>query len=148
MEIILLETINKIGKAGEIVSVKDGFANNFLLPYKKAIVANKKNRDQLETRMSQIKEHNQSKKQEAELVKSKIDGKKIKIALDTNEEGNLYGSINHKLLLEEIESKYSTKLHADNLELSQIKSVGTHPIIIRLYDNIIAKIELEIIKKS
>jgi large subunit ribosomal protein L9 len=148
MEIILLETINKIGKAGEIVSVKDGFANNFLLPYKKAIVANRKNRDQLETRMSQIKEHNQSKKQEAELVKSKIDGKKIKIALDTNEEGNLYGSINHKLLLEEIESKYSTKLHADNLELSQIKSVGTHPIIIRLYDNIIAKIELEIIKKS
>lgn len=148
MEIILLETINKIGKAGEIVSVKDGFANNFLLPYKKALVANKKNRDQLETRMSQIKEHNQSKKQEAELVKSKIDGKKIKIALDTNEEGNLYGSINHKLLLEEIESKYSTKLHADNLELNQIKSVGTHPLIIRLYDNIIANIELEIIKKS
>ena len=133
MEIILLETINKIGKAGEIVSVKDGFANNFLLPHKKAIVANKKNRNQLETRMSQIKEHNQSKKQEAELVKSKIDGEKIKIALDTNEEGNLYGSINHKLLLEEIESKYSIKLHADNLELSQIKSIGTHPIIIRLY---------------
>ena len=148
MEIILLETINKIGKAGEIVSVKDGFANNFLLPHKKAIVANKKNRNQLETRMSQIKEHNQSKKQEAELVKSKIDGEKIKIALDTNEEGNLYGSINHKLLLEEIESKYSIKLHADNLELSQIKSIGTHPIIIRLYDNIIANIELEIIKKG
>ena len=47
MQIILLETVNKIGKAGEVVAVKDGFAKNFLIPQKKAIIANKKNREDL-----------------------------------------------------------------------------------------------------
>ena len=52
MEIILLESLNKIGKAGDIVSVKDGFARNFLIPNKKAIVANNKNITDLKTKMS------------------------------------------------------------------------------------------------
>jgi large subunit ribosomal protein L9 len=50
MQIILLESIERVGKAGEIVAVKDGYANNFLLPKKLAIVANKKNRSELDTK--------------------------------------------------------------------------------------------------
>ena len=61
MQIILLETLNKLGKAGEIVTVKDGFARNFLLPEKKAIIANKKNKANLETKMDQIKKNNEKK---------------------------------------------------------------------------------------
>ena len=58
MQIILLETLNKLGKAGEVVSVKDGFAKNFLIPQKKAIIANKKNLNDLNSKMSQINENN------------------------------------------------------------------------------------------
>ena len=58
MQIILLESLNKLGKAGEIVTVKDGYANNFLIPNKKAIVANKKNKDALQGRMAEINENN------------------------------------------------------------------------------------------
>ena len=58
MQIILLETLNKLGKAGEVVSVKDGFAKNFLIPQKKAIIANKKNLSDLNSKMSQINENN------------------------------------------------------------------------------------------
>ena len=65
MQIILLETLNKLGKAGEIVSVKDGFAKNFLIPQKKAIIANKKNRDNLASKMIQIEENNERKIREA-----------------------------------------------------------------------------------
>ena len=54
MEIILLESLNKLGKAGEIVTVRDGFAKNYLLPNKKAIIAHKKNKEDLKTKMSQI----------------------------------------------------------------------------------------------
>ena len=61
MQVILLETFNKLGKAGEIVNVKDGYANNFLLPQKKAIIANKKNKENLESKMSQINENNEKK---------------------------------------------------------------------------------------
>ena len=58
MQIILLESIERVGKAGEIVAVKDGYANNFLLPKKLAIVANKKNRSELDTKMDSISKQN------------------------------------------------------------------------------------------
>ena len=65
MQIILLETLNKLGKAGDVVSVKDGFANNFLIPQKKAIIANKKNLSDLTSKMTQINENNLKKITEA-----------------------------------------------------------------------------------
>ena len=58
MDIILLESLNKLGKAGEIVTVKDGFAKNFLIPQKKAIIANKKNKADLKDRITQINSNN------------------------------------------------------------------------------------------
>ena len=58
MEIILLESLHKIGKAGEIVSVKDGYANNYLIPRKMAIVANKHNKKSLDTRIVDINTKN------------------------------------------------------------------------------------------
>ena len=61
MQIILLETLNKLGNAGDTVSVKDGYAKNYLLPNKKAIVANKKNKDDLASKMEQINNNNQKK---------------------------------------------------------------------------------------
>ena len=78
MEIIHLESLNKIGKAGEIVKVKDGFARNFLIPQKKALVANKKNRSDLEIKMSEISKNNEIKVKQAQDLKSKIEGKSIK----------------------------------------------------------------------
>ena len=91
MQIILLETLNKLGKAGEVVSVKDGFAKNFLIPQKKAIIANKKNLNDLNSKMSQINENNMKKISEANELKAKLDGKEINIQMEANEEGNLYG---------------------------------------------------------
>ena len=61
MDIILLESLNKLGKAGEIVTVKDGFAKNYLIPEKKAIIANKKNKTDLENRITQINSNNDKK---------------------------------------------------------------------------------------
>ena len=61
MDIILLESLNKLGKAGEIVTVKDGFAKNFLIPEKKAIIANKKNKADLKNRITQINSANEKK---------------------------------------------------------------------------------------
>ena len=58
MQIILLESIERVGKAGEIVAVKDGYANNFLLPKKFAIVANKKNKLDLESKIEVISKKN------------------------------------------------------------------------------------------
>ena len=71
MDIILLESLNKLGKAGEIVTVKDGFAKNYLIPEKKAIIANKKNKADLENRITQINSNNDKKIIEANEIKEK-----------------------------------------------------------------------------
>ena len=113
MEIILLESLNKIGKAGEIVKVKDGFARNFLIPQKKALVANKKNRSDLEIKMSEISKNNEIKVKQAQDLKSKIEGKSIKVAMESNDEGNLYGAVTQKIIVEEILSTLSVELSAD-----------------------------------
>ncbi len=148
MQIILLETQNKLGKAGEIVTVKDGFARNYLIPQKKAVVANLENKKNLEARMEQINENNENKISEASLIKTKLDGNDISIEMEANEENKLYGNINQKHVIEEIKSKFSQNLSSDNIITGSIKTLGDHEITIRLYDNISAKMILKINRKS
>ena len=102
MDIILLESLNKLGKAGEIVTVKDGFAKNFLIPEKKAIIANKKNKADLENRITQINSNNDKKIVEANEIKEKLDQKRISIAMEANDDGSLYGAVSQKSVSESI----------------------------------------------
>ena len=148
MEIILLETLNKLGKAGELVNVKDGFARNFLIPKKKAIIASKKNKEDLESKMSQINKNNAKKLEEAKLLKEALNGKKINISMEANEEGNLFGSVSQKHISTEINKQLNLNIESDSILTGQIKSLGTHEISIRLYDTLSSKLELEIISSS
>ncbi len=148
MQIILLETLNKLGKAGEIVTVKDGFARNFLLPEKKAIIANKKNKANLETKMVQIKKNNEKKINEANQIKSTLNEKTITIEMEANDEGNLYGNVSQRLIVDEIKKQFSTNLTVDNVIIGPIKTLGSHELSVRLYDSISAGIKLEILKKN
>ncbi len=148
MEIILLETLNKLGNAGEVVFVKDGFARNYLIPNKKAIIANKKNKNDLASKMEQINQNNQKKIDEANSIKLLLNGKKISLLMEANEEGNLYGNINHKMIIDEIQKSLSVSLSAENLILGPIKKLGVYEIIIRLYSDISASLQLNLEKKS
>ena len=148
MQIILLESLTKLGKAGEIVNVKDGFARNYLIPQKKAIVANKKNKLNLSDKMSQISENNQIKIEDAENLKSKIDGKTIKIDMEANDDGKLYGAINQKFIVEQVKQSLSIELQAESIILYPIKSIGDYEVKLRLYEEIQASIRLEISKKA
>ena len=148
MEIILLESLNKLGKAGEIVTVKDGFAKNFLIPEKKAIIANKKNKDDLETRITQINANNDKKIVEANEVREKIDGKKITIEMEANDDGSLYGAVSQKSVCDCIHTLFEIKISPDAVILDSIKELGKTEIQISLYENIKANLHLEITKKT
>ena len=123
MQVILLETFNKLGKAGEIVNVKDGYANNFLLPQKKAIIANKKNKENLESKMSQINENNEKKVKEANEIKSKLENKTISMQMECNENGNLYGNVSIRAVTDKINMDFSVNLSPENIILSNIKTI-------------------------
>ena len=148
MDIILLESLNKLGRAGEIVTVKDGFAKNYLIPEKKAIIANKKNKADLENRITQINSNNDKKIVEANEIKEKLDQKKISIAMEANDDGSLYGAVSQKSVSESIYSLLEIKISPDAVVLDPIKEIGETEIQVILYEDIKAILHLEITKKT
>ena len=148
MDIILLESLNKLGRAGEIVTVKDGFAKNYLIPEKKAIIANKKNKADLESRITQINANNDKKIAEANELKEKLDGKKISIEMEANDDGSLYGAVSQKSVSESIHTLLKIKISPDLVILDPIKELGETEMQICLYEDIKANLHLDIIKKT
>ena len=146
MQVILLESLNKLGKAGEVVAVKDGYAKNYLIPQEKAIIANKTNLAYLKNRISKINSNNDKKVAEAENIKQNLDGKTYEIQIEANDEGVLYGSINQQQIIKLI-SDSANGINADSIIVPQIKNIGEYAVTIRLYEEISATINLSVIKK-
>lgn len=147
MQIILLESLSKIGKAGEVVSVKDGYAKNYLIPKNKAIVANKTNLANLKDSVEKINLNNKFKIEEANSLKQKIDKKSFKITMEANEDGNLYGAITQQQVIKSISIDHEL-LNPESVILPQIKTIGNHSVSIRIYEDIKASITIAVEKKK
>ena len=146
MQVILLESLNKLGKAGEVVAVKDGYAKNFLIPKNKAIVASKSNLADLKNRIEKINSDNDKRIVEAKSIKENLDGKTYEVQIEANDEGILYGSINQQQIIQLI-SDSAKSISADSIVVPQIKNIGEYTVTIRLYEEISATITLSVIKK-
>ena len=146
MQVILLESLNKLGKAGEVVAVKDGYAKNYLIPQNKAIVANKTNLADLKNRISKINSDNDIRIAEAKSIRENLDGKTYEVQIEANDEGVLYGSINQQQIIQLI-SNETNKINADSIVVPQIKNIGEYSVTIRLYEEISATITLSVTKK-
>ena len=146
MEIILLESLHKIGKAGEIVTVKDGYANNFLIPNKKAIVANKQNKKNLDSRIVEINKKNEEKVAAAIKKQESMENISLEIAMECNEEGKLYGSVNPKLVSDEL-AKIGHEISAEMISIEDIKSTGEFNITVNIYEEIASQLKILISKK-
>ncbi len=146
MEIILLESLHKIGKAGEIVTVKDGYANNFLIPNKKAIVANNQNKKTLDSRIIEINKKNEEKVAAAIKKQESMENISIEIAMECNEEGKLYGSVNPKLVSDEL-AKIGHEIPAEMITIEDIKSTGEFNITVNIYEEIASQLKILISKK-
>mgnify|MGYP001075186845 CR=1 FL=1 len=93
MDIILLERIEKLGSIGDIVSVRDGYARNFLLPQKKALRANDSNRKVFEANRERLEKENAERRVEAEKAGSKVEGAEVVLIRASSNSGQLYGSV-------------------------------------------------------
>ena len=146
MEIILLESLHKIGKAGEIVTVKDGYANNFLIPKKKATIANKQNKKTLDTRIVEINKKNEEKVEAAIKKQASMENISLEILMECNEEGKLYGSVNPKLVSDEL-AKIGHEIPAEMISIEDIKSTGEFNITVNIYEDIASQLKILISKK-
>ena len=147
MKVILTTTIKKLGKIGDTVSVKTGYARNFLFPNNMALRENKKNKEYYEKIKDEMKKSEEAKLVEAKKLLEEI--KKIKILFnkEADEKDQLYGSISKKEIIDYL-SENNLKVKSDDLIIkNQIKSIGEHKIEINPYEDITEEFTI-IVNKS
>ena len=133
MRVILTTNIKKLGKIGDLVNVKDGFARNFLLPNKMALRENKKNLEYYEKIKDEMNQKEQLKLKEANELIEKISQIKIVFNKESDEKNQLYGSISKKEIIDFL-SDNNLKVKSDDLIIKEpIKSLGEHEIEINPY---------------
>ena len=146
MKVILTTTVKKLGKMGEKVSVKPGYARNFLFPNNMALRENKKNTEYYEKIKDQMKEKEQKKLDEAKKLVEEIKSIKITFTKEADEKDQLYGSISKKEILDHL-SSLKIKIKSDDILIKdQIKSLGEHKIEINPYEGIIEEISINVNK--
>ena len=146
MKVILTTTIKKLGKMGDIVIVKPGYARNFLFPNKMALRENKKNIAYYESIKEEIKRNEDIKLNEAKNLIQEI--KKINIVFnkESDEKDQLYGSISKKEIIDYL-SDNKLKVKSDDLVIkNQIKSIGEHIIEINPYEDIMEEFTITVNK--
>ena len=147
MKVILTSNIKKLGKAGDLILVKDGFARNYLFPKKMALRNNKKNLEYYEKIKEEIETNEKKKKEKAEQLLKKLKNIKIEFSKEVDEKDQLYGAISKKEILNYLE-KNSIKLNSDDIQIMEtIRSVGTHTIKVNPYQDLYEDIQINI-KKS
>ncbi len=146
MKVILTTNVKKLGKVGELVNVKDGYARNFLLPNKMALRENKKNLEYYEKIKEEIKINENNKLEQAKQTIENIKKLNIEFSKEADEKGQLYGAISKKEILNFLKDN-EVKIHSDDIVLSeQIRSIGEHEIIVNPYTDIQETIKITVHK--
>ena len=148
MNIILLERIEKLGQIGDLVSVKPGYARNFLLPKGKAVFASKENIKNFEEQKVQLEGANITKKNEASTLAKNIDLKEVVIIRAASEAGQLYGSVSAKDIAQSI-SDAGLTIDKSQVSLNKsLKSLSYEDISIKLHPEVSINIKLNIARSN
>lgn len=148
MKVVLLETIEGLGTAGQEVKVKDGYARNYLVPRGKALIAADKTliayRDKIQAGIrAEAKNKEQAQQQAQELA-----GVVLNFAVKAGEEGKLFGSVTSAQIQEALKAK-GFELDKKKIALSEpIRHLGTHEINVRLYPEVTASFKVEVVPKG
>ena len=144
MEIILRETIDSLGRAGEVVKVADGYARNYLLPRKLAYRATPGNLKVIQFERQSLLRKEAKQKEDAEKQLQMLEGVEISIRRKVGEQDALYGSVTNSDVAEELEKKgfqiEKRKIHMDD----HIKALGEYSIPIRLFKDVTAHVKLKV----
>lgn len=148
MEVILLQRIGKLGQMGDVVTVKDGFARNYLLPQKKALRATEDNRKHFESQRSQLEANNLELKKEAEAVAEKLAGKIFTAIRSAGDTGQLYGSVSTRDIADAVTEGGFTIDRRQVVMDKPIKTLGVHASRIMLHPEVIVDISLNVARTA
>ena len=144
MQVILLQRVAKLGQMGEVVSVKDGYARNFLLPQGKALRANDGNIKSFEAKKAQLETTNLETRKEAEVVGAKLDGQTFVVIRSASDTGALYGSVTTRDAAEAATDAGFTVNRAQVVLDRPIKDLGLHTVSVVLHPEVTVKVRLNV----
>ncbi|MEO6340678.1 MAG: 50S ribosomal protein L9 [Caulobacteraceae bacterium] len=148
MKVVLLERVEKLGAIGDVVSVKDGFARNFLLPRSKALRATQANLKVFEGQRANIEARNAEAKVQAEKAGTKLDGSSYTLIRQAGESGQLYGSVAGRDVADAIEAGGG---HVDRGQVildRPIKTLGIHSVKVRLHAEVTVTVSINIARSQ
>ena len=148
MQVILLQRVAKLGQMGEVVTVKDGYARNFLLPQGKALRANDGNIKSFETKKAQLQATNLESKKEAEAFAAKLDGQVFVVIRSASDAGALYGSVTTRDAAEAATEGGFTVARAQVVLDRPIKELGVHTVTVVLHPEVSAKVRLNVARST
>ena len=144
MEIILLERVEKLGQMGDVVTVKPGYARNYLLPQGKALRANKVNREKFETEKAQREADNLARRSDAETEAGKMDGLAVSMVRAASEMGQLFGSVTSRDISDAVTEAGFTIARTQVVMDKSIKTLGLHDIRIRLHPEVTVTVTVNV----
>jgi len=144
MDVILLERVAKLGQMGDVVSVKAGYARNYLLPQKKALRANEQNVAAFEVEKAQLEARNLESKKEAEVFSARLDGQQFTVIRSASDSGALYGSVSTRDAADAA-TEAGFSLDRKQVALSRpIKELGLHTVHVHLHPEVEVNITLNV----
>jgi len=145
MKLILKETIESLGLVGSVVNVSDGYARNYLLPQKKAVLNTPQNLKMLEREKAKLDIQIAKEKGLAEEIAGKLEGAVCKITAKVSEEDRLYGSISVRDIVDSLAAQGFTVEKSMVLLAEPIKTLGTFTVPVRVYKGIKPNITVEVV---
>lgn len=148
MQIILLERVPKLGQMGDVVSVKPGYARNFLIPGGKALRATKGALADFEKRRTQLEARNLERKQEAEAAAKKVEGQSVTLLRQASESAQLYGSVSARDIAMAF-AEAGINLDRQQIRLDQpLKTLGLHKVTVALHPEVEVTVKVNIARSQ
>src|SRR5687767_10732412 len=144
MELILLERVEKLGAIGDVVTVKDGYARNYLLPNKKALRANEANRKVFEANRARIEADNATRRGEAEKHSANVEGKSVVLIRASSNSGQLYGSVSVRDIVDALNAEGADVTKAMIVLERPIKSLGVYDVKVALHPEVSVTVKVNV----
>ena len=145
MEIILKQDVANLGYKDEIVKVKNGYANNYLLPQGMAIIATPVNKKIHAENLRQRAHKEEALRKNAETQQAALNGKTVKLIVKVGENGQLFGGVSNIMVAEALKEQHNYDIDRKNIVVEAIKAVGNYTAKVNVYKEIKAELNLEVV---
>ena len=148
-KLLLLEDVDALGRSGELVNVKPGYARNFLIPQGLAVTANKHALKMQERLQQERQKKAEIDKQESEEVAKRLEGISVTRVVKVDQEGHMYGSVTVADIIESVLNEHQIELDKKNIQLKHaIKTTGVHAIPVKLKEGVTTTFNLKVMSEE